>query len=108
MAPLAKEISTDRVTKLVDLEVRLASVSFQNRGCIYDKADLKTDGALNQQLQATNFPLGGSPKDLGASLLDKFALDLLIEAVLCEGERSTMASDRGSSGSYGQTLPRLV
>jgi hypothetical protein len=38
---------------------------------------------------------GSSPKELDASILEKYALGPLTQAVLWEGGRATMALDRG-------------
>jgi hypothetical protein len=79
------------VTQLVDLEAKLASVSFQNHGCIYFKADLENKGIFAQSLEATF----GNSKELDPLLTEKYALGPLAQAVLWEGERAAMALDRG-------------
>ncbi|TVY51693.1 Altered inheritance of mitochondria protein 9, mitochondrial, partial [Lachnellula cervina] len=90
-----RESQLSLVTELVDLEAKLASVSFHSHGCIYYKADLETKGVRNQSLEATYNSLGDPLKKLDPSIMAKFALGPLIQAVLWEGERATMALDQG-------------
>lgn len=90
-----RESQLSLVTELVDLEAKLASVSFHSHGCIYYKADLETKGVRNQSLEATYNSLGDPLKKLDPSIMAKFALGPLTQAVLWEGERATMALDRG-------------
>jgi hypothetical protein len=79
----------------VDIEAKLASVLFQKRGCIYYKADLPAKGDPVQNLEASISDHGDAPTKLPPSLIDKFAIGPLTQAVLWEGERATMALDRG-------------
>ncbi|TVY92124.1 Altered inheritance of mitochondria protein, mitochondrial [Lachnellula willkommii] len=90
-----RESQLSLVTELVDLEAKLASVSFRNHGCIYYKADLETKGVHAQSLEATYNSLGNPLRELDSSIMAKFALGPLTQAVLWEGERATMALDRG-------------
>ncbi|KAH6719806.1 hypothetical protein BKA61DRAFT_667720 [Leptodontidium sp. MPI-SDFR-AT-0119] len=85
----------DLVTELVDLETKLASVSFQSHGCIYYKDDLETKGVRAQSLGATYNSIGNPSKELDPLHVAKFALGPLSQAVLWQGERATMALERG-------------
>ncbi|KAL2064617.1 hypothetical protein VTL71DRAFT_3754 [Oculimacula yallundae] len=90
-----RESQQDLVTELVDLEAKLASVSFQSHGCIYYKDDLKTKGVRAQSLEATYSSIGNFSKELDPSRMAKFVLGPLNQAVLWQGERATMDLERG-------------
>ncbi|TVY82477.1 Altered inheritance of mitochondria protein [Lachnellula suecica] len=90
-----RESQQDLVTELVDLEAKLASVSFQSHGYIYYKDDLKTKGVRAQSLEAMYSSIGNPSKELDPSHMAKFVLGPLDQAVLWQGERATMALERG-------------
>ncbi|TVY42581.1 Altered inheritance of mitochondria protein, mitochondrial [Lachnellula occidentalis] len=90
-----RESQLGLVAELVDLEAKLASVSFRSHGCIYYKADLETKGVRTHSLEATYKLMGNALKEVDSSIMAKFALGPLTEAVLWEGERATMPLDRG-------------
>ncbi|KAG4444105.1 hypothetical protein IFR05_000458 [Cadophora sp. M221] len=92
---IIEEKARDLVTELVDLEANLASVPFQGHGCIYYKDDLKTKGVRVQSLEATSNSIGNPSKELDPLHMAKFALGPLSQAVLWQGERATMALERG-------------
>jgi hypothetical protein len=87
-----RESQLGLVTQLVDLEAKLASVSFNMHGCIYYKADLEANGVLAKGLEATLSDVGNSPLELD---VENFAFGPLTRAELWEGDRATMALDRG-------------
>ncbi|CZT52708.1 uncharacterized protein RSE6_14068 [Rhynchosporium secalis] len=91
----SRESQQDLVTELVDLEAKLASVSFKSHGCIYYKDDLKNKGVHVQSLKATYSSMGNPSKELDPSHTAKFVLGPLDEAVLWQGERATLALERG-------------
>jgi hypothetical protein len=82
------------VTQIVDLEAKLASLSFQKHGCLYYKTDLTDRGDAAQSVEVTASCDGGSV-ELDFALLDKFAIGPLTQAVLWDDERATMPLDRG-------------
>lgn len=87
-----KEAQLDLVTELVDLETRLASVSFQKHGCIYLKGDLEDNNVPIQNVDAIFSVLG---KQIDGALMTKFAFGPLTHSTIWEGERSQMELDRG-------------
>jgi hypothetical protein len=82
------------VTQIVDLEAKLASISFQKHGCLYYKADL-TDRRDAAQCVEVNALCVGDSVELDSALLDKFAIGPLTQAVIWDDERATMPLDRG-------------
>lgn len=94
MARLATRITTETCSTARGAGNKLGSVLFQAHGCIYYKTDLIAKGDTAQSLEATVAGPGGSTK-LNPSLIEKFALGPLTQAVLWEDERATMSLDRG-------------
>jgi hypothetical protein len=90
-----RDAQLDLVAHLVDLEAKLSSVSFQHHGCIYFKADLEAKGIVAQSLEAKISTHEFSPTELDHSLMDKFAIGPLNQALLWDTKSSTMALDRG-------------
>ncbi|PVH72795.1 hypothetical protein DL98DRAFT_470064 [Cadophora sp. DSE1049] len=90
-----RESQLNILTELVDLEAKLASVSFQSHGCIYYKDDLTTNGVQAQSLGATYNSIGNASKELDPLQMAKYALGPLNQAVLWQGERAIMALERG-------------
>ncbi|KAH7356964.1 hypothetical protein BKA65DRAFT_580178 [Rhexocercosporidium sp. MPI-PUGE-AT-0058] len=90
-----RESQLDLVTELVDFEAKLASVWFQSHGCLYYKEDLEAKGVCARSLDATYTSTGKRSKELDPLLTAKYALGPLNQAVLWQGERATMALERG-------------
>jgi len=88
----SKESQLSLVTELVNLETKLASVSFNKHGCIYYKTDLENIGVPTMDIDAT-FLVSG--KTLNCPIISKLAFGPLTQAVLWEGERAKMTLDRG-------------
>ncbi|KAK0119874.1 Phosphotransferase enzyme [Cadophora gregata] len=91
----SRESQLDVVTELVDLEAKLASVSFHSHGCIYYKDDLERKGLRAPSLEATYNSNGNPSKEFDPLHIAKFALGPLSQPVLWEGQRATMALQRG-------------
>lgn len=83
------------VNHLVDMETRLASVSFSKHGCIYFKKDLDKKGLRFHTLNGKFVSTDGSTETFSTADMDEFALGPLTEGKLWEDERATMNLDRG-------------
>lgn len=86
---------------LVDTETKMTLISFRRHGCIYFKKDLEEKGLPAYDLEAEIVTLASSVQSLDPAIIEEFALGLLIEARLWEGERASMNLDRGP----GKVLP---
>jgi hypothetical protein len=92
---LDTEIQLGLVSQLVDLEIRLASVSFSRHGCIYFKKDLDKKGLRFYNLDGKLISADGSMETFSTADMDEFVLGPLIEGKLWEDGRATMDLDRG-------------
>lgn len=87
-----EESQVEMVQQIVDLELKLMSISFLKHGSIYYKADLESKGHSSE-------PLSGDVSESSMAIdsidLDKFAIGPLTEARLWAGKRVSMDLDRG-------------
>lgn len=95
-----KDAQFDFVRQLVDIETRLASVSFQEHGSIYYRSDLESKGIACKPFSSSichHETLSMSICDRGDMKLklQDFAIGPLTDPRLWEGERATMSLDRG-------------
>ncbi|KAG0645021.1 Altered inheritance [Hyphodiscus hymeniophilus] len=91
------ESKADLVTQLVDLEIKLTSVSFRKHGCIYYKEDLENRGLPVQNLETASPSYNDPARQVDSVSVERYALGPLTEARLWEGERAAMKLDRGST-----------
>jgi hypothetical protein len=91
--PIESKLSM--VSQVVDLERNLASISFRKHGCIYYKTDLECKALAAESLRPQHLAIESDTTRLDPSALSKFALGPVTDARLWEGERATMALDRG-------------
>ncbi|KAF2124066.1 hypothetical protein P153DRAFT_412352 [Dothidotthia symphoricarpi CBS 119687] len=87
-----KETQLGLVTRLVDFETKLTSVSFGGHGCIYYKKDLEKKAIQVYDLDARSYSSGDLVK---GSPAEEFVVGPLTEARLWEGDRAMMKLDRG-------------
>ena len=85
----------DIVSQIVDMERKLASISFPEHGCIYYKTDLDRKGLAAKSLTTELLITESLTSSLDPSILSQFTVGLLIEARLWEGERTKTGLDRG-------------
>jgi len=87
-----RESQLSLVEEVVDLETKLASISFDKHGCIYYKADLEANGLPTQDINAISSTSG---KTLNCPIMAKLAFGPITQATQWEGERAQMTLDRG-------------
>lgn len=83
------------VSQIVEIEKKLASISFPKHGCIYYKVDLEDRGLTPGNLTADVLDTHSLRKEFDLAILQKFSLGPLTEARHWDGERAHMALDRG-------------
>lgn len=90
-----KEAQLEIIQQVVDIEMKLSSLSFLKHGSIYYKSDLESKGLTYESLAANLFQVDSSSRTLDLSMLNDFAIGPLTDARLWEGEKATMNLDRG-------------
>lgn len=83
------------MSQIVEIERKLASISFSRHGCIYYKADLDSQGLSTESLTAEHLTTDSRGTVLNPLSIRKFAIGPLTDAKLWRGERAKMALDRG-------------
>ena len=82
---MSKKSRLDIISQVVELENRLASLTFSHHGCIYFRDTIRGEGF---QPLTTNPPLT-------SSIADRFALGPLTTPELWDGEDQSLELDRG-------------
>jgi hypothetical protein len=78
--------------QIVDMELKLMSISFFKHGSVYYKADLDSKGHTSEPLSVD---VSKSSMRLDSVALDKFAVGPVTEARLWAGERAFLNLDQG-------------
>lgn len=94
-----EESQVEMVQQIVDLELKLMSISFLKHGSIYYKADLDSKGHTSEPLSVD---VSESSMRIDCIALDKFTVGPLTEARLWAGERASMNLDQGPCEHLGQ------
>jgi len=85
--------------QIVDIELKLMSISFLKHGSIYYKADLDSKGHTSEPLSVD---VSESSIKIDCIALDKFTVGPLTEARLWAGERASMKLDQGPCEHLGK------
>lgn len=91
----SKELQLDMVSQIVEVERKLASISFPKHGCIYYKTDLASKGLATESLTKEVLTTESVCTILNPSSISKFAIGPLTIAKHWDGERAKMDLDRG-------------
>jgi len=84
----------DILKEIINIEAKLASLSFAKHGCIYFREDLERKGLTAEEMSVTINETNNS------SGLSRYALGPLTQASLWEAERAQMSLDRGPCKKY--------
>jgi hypothetical protein len=87
------------VQQIVDMELKLMSISFLKHGSVYYKADLDSKGHTSEPLSVD---VSESSIRIDRVTLDKFTVGPLTEARLWAGERAFLNLDQGPCEHLGK------
>lgn len=90
-----RELQLDMVAQIVEIERKLASISFSKHGCIYYKADLESKGLTAESLTSDLFTSESLSTVSDPLSIREFAFGPLTDAKLWGGGRANMVLDRG-------------
>lgn len=92
---LPQAIKLGLISQIVDIERKLASVSFSKHGCLYYKADLEKNGIVAEPVTLDLFENDGCGTDIEPSKLQNFSFGPLTAPEHWAGCRAQMDLDRG-------------